>query len=67
VTTLPRPAPGPGDLGPPEDTVAGYPRAPLSRMHILVVNGRKVRNPVFVIGAPSAGTEMVARVGYGGA
>jgi hypothetical protein len=29
--------------------------------HILVVNGRKVRNPVFVIGAPGAGTEMVAR------
>ena len=29
--------------------------------HILVVNGRKVRNPVFVIGAPGAGTEMLAR------
>jgi hypothetical protein len=26
-----------------------------------VVNGRKVRNPVFVIGAPGAGTEMVAQ------
>ncbi len=32
-----------------------------ARPHILVVNGRKVRNPVFVIGAPLAGTEMLAR------
>lgn len=32
-----------------------------ARPHILVVNGRKVRNPVFVIGAPGAGTEMLAR------
>jgi Sulfotransferase family len=30
-------------------------------MHILVVNGRKVRHPVFVIGAPHSGTELVAR------
>ena len=33
------------------------PRTP----HILVVNGRKVRNPVFVIGGPGAGTELLAR------
>ena len=31
------------------------------RPHILVVNGRKVRQPVFVIGAPSSGTELLAR------
>lgn len=30
-------------------------------MHILVVNGRKVRQPVFVLGAPHSGTELVAR------
>jgi len=60
VTTLPGPVPGTGDLGPPEDA-AGSARAPGSRPHILVVNGRKVRNPVFVIGAPRAGTEMLAR------
>jgi Sulfotransferase family len=29
--------------------------------HILVVNGRKVRQPVFVIGAPHSGTDLVAR------
>jgi len=45
VTTIPRPV--------------GRPDA--ARPHILVVNGRKVRNPVFVIGAPLAGTEMLAR------
>jgi hypothetical protein len=30
-------------------------------LHILVVNGRKVRQPVFVLGAPHSGTELVAR------
>jgi hypothetical protein len=29
-------------------------------MHILVVNGRKVRQPVFVLGAPCSGAELVA-------
>ena len=29
--------------------------------HILVVNGRKVRQPVFVIGAPHSGTDLLAR------
>jgi Sulfotransferase family len=29
--------------------------------HILVVNGRKVREPVFVIGAPYSGTDLLAR------
>jgi hypothetical protein len=31
------------------------------RPHILVVNGRKVRQPVFVIGAPHSGVELLAR------
>ncbi len=31
------------------------------RPHILVVNGRKVRQPVFVIGAPCSGTDVLAR------
>lgn len=30
-------------------------------MHILVVNGRKVRQPVFVVGAPHSGTDLVAQ------
>jgi hypothetical protein len=32
-----------------------------SARHILVVNGRKVRQPVFVIGAPYSGTYLLAR------
>jgi len=31
------------------------------RSHILVVNGRKVRQPVFVIGAPHSGTDLLGR------
>jgi hypothetical protein len=31
------------------------------RPHILVVNGRKVRQPVFVIGAPHSGADLIAR------
>jgi hypothetical protein len=31
------------------------------RPHILIVNGRKVRQPVFVIGAPHSGTETLGR------
>lgn len=30
-------------------------------LHLLVVNGRKVRQPVFVLGAPHSGTDLVAR------
>jgi hypothetical protein len=60
VTSPPRPARGTSDPGPRQDTDAGDPRPPPSRPHILVVNGRKVRHPVFVIGAPGAGTEMLA-------
>ncbi|GAB3652925.1 sulfotransferase [Actinocorallia lasiicapitis] len=29
--------------------------------HILVVNGTKVRRPVFVVGAPHSGTDLIAR------
>jgi hypothetical protein len=32
-----------------------------SRLHILVVNGRKVRQPVFVIGAPHSGADLLGR------
>jgi hypothetical protein len=32
-----------------------------ARPHILVVNGRKVRQPVFIIGAPYSGAELLAR------
>jgi hypothetical protein len=31
------------------------------RAHILVVNGRKVRQPVFVIGAPHSGADLLGR------
>ncbi|HUZ27403.1 MAG TPA: sulfotransferase [Streptosporangiaceae bacterium] len=31
------------------------------RPHILVVNGRKVRHPVFIIGAPYSGADLLAR------
>src|SRR5215469_15348669 len=31
------------------------------RPHILVVNGRKVRQPVFVIAAPHSGADLLAR------
>jgi len=33
----------------------------MGSLHILVVNGRKVRQPVFVLGAPHSGTGLVAR------
>jgi hypothetical protein len=32
-----------------------------ARAYILVVNGRKVRQPVFVIGAPHSGADLIAR------
>ncbi len=32
-----------------------------TRSYILVVNGRKVRQPVFVIGAPASGADLLAR------
>ena len=33
-----------------------------SSPHILVVNGTKIRRPVFVLGAPHSGTDLLARV-----
>lgn len=33
----------------------------MQTMYILVVNGQKVRHPVFVVGAPHSGTGLVAR------
>jgi hypothetical protein len=61
VTAAPRPAPDPGALQSPHPgTVDGSARPPAARPHILVVNGRKVRHPVFIIGAPQSGTEMLA-------
>ncbi len=32
-----------------------------SARHILIVNGRKVRQPIFIIGAPHSGTHLLAR------
>jgi Sulfotransferase family len=62
VTTLPSPAEETGALrAPAAEAVAGSPPPPVSRPHILVVNGRKVRHPVFIIGAPWAGAETLAR------
>jgi hypothetical protein len=60
VTAAPRPAADPGDYSDPGDASPGpAPQGP--RPHILVVNGRKVRQPVFVIGAPSSGIDLLAR------
>jgi len=53
VTAAPRPAADPGDYRDLGDVTPG-PAPPGPRPHILVVNGRKVRQPVFIIGAPHA-------------
>jgi Sulfotransferase family len=57
-------APGPEGTGllspPPAGAMAAYPRPATVRPHILVVNGRKVRQPVFVLGAPCSGTDILA-------
>jgi Sulfotransferase family len=61
VTAGFRPAPEAGALWSSHPgAVDGYPGPPATRPHILVVNGRKVRHPVFIIGAPCSGTEMLA-------
>ncbi|HYB87884.1 MAG TPA: sulfotransferase [Streptosporangiaceae bacterium] len=58
-------SPGPADTGvlgpPPAGAMSTHPRPGGSRPHILVVNGRKVRNPVFVLGAPCSGAAILAR------
>ena len=63
MTTAYRQAAGPGDPGPvPGDGAMSHQPGPAGpRPHILVVNGRKVRQPVFVLGAPWSGTELLAR------
>jgi len=45
---------------PPSWAGTSYPVPPPSRPHILVVNGRKVVHPVFIIGAPRSGTDLLA-------
>jgi hypothetical protein len=49
---------GPSSAGVERSPSAG---AQSPRPHILVVNGRKVRQPVFVVGAPCSGTDLLAR------
>ena len=58
MTAAPHPAARPGGYRDPGDGIArpGQRSAHAPRPHILVVNGRKVRQPVFVFGAPSSGT-----------
>jgi Sulfotransferase family len=60
VTTLPPSAQPAGGLDQPPPESAGR-CPPPARPHILVVNGRKVRQPVFIISAPHGGAEMMAR------
>ena len=65
MTAGPRPATGPaagsgtGALSPPPP-LTDLPGPPQQRPHILIVNGRKVREPVFVLGAPYSGTSLLA-------
>ena len=63
MTTTYRPAASPGDPGPPPGSgaMAQQPGPAGHRAHILVVNGRKVHQPVFLLGAPWSGTELLAR------
>ncbi|HUY50552.1 MAG TPA: sulfotransferase [Streptosporangiaceae bacterium] len=65
MTAAPRPAADPGGhrQAPPGAVSPSPARASAQspRPHILVVNGRKVRQPVFVIGAPCSGTGLLAR------
>ncbi len=61
MTDVPRPAETGLLSPPPPGVMSAYPRPGAIRPHILVVNGRKVRHPVFVLGAPCSGTEMLAR------
>lgn len=60
MTAAPRPAEAGTARPPPGGRVAGYPRRSFPRPHILVVNGRKVRHPVFILGAPRSGRQMLA-------
>ncbi|HEY7429842.1 MAG TPA: sulfotransferase [Streptosporangiaceae bacterium] len=65
MTAGPHPATGPaagaatGALSPPPP-LTDLPGPAPQRPHILIVNGRKVRQPVFVLGAPYSGTYLLA-------
>ena len=61
MTASPRPAETGLLSPPPAGVMSAYPRPTAVRPHILVVNGRKVRNPVFILGAPCSGTGLLAR------
>jgi Sulfotransferase family len=64
LTTSPRPTETGAPRPPPAGAVPAYPQPPRPgavRPHILVVNGRKVRNPVFVLGAPWSGAAILGR------
>ena len=61
MTASPRPTESGLLSPPPAGVMAQYPRPGAIRPHILVVNGRKVRNPVFILGAPCSGAEILAR------
>lgn len=61
MTTMPQPVETGALRTPPPGAMSAYPRPPLDRPHILIVNGRKVRHPVFVLGAPFSGIEALAR------
>src|SRR5205809_8054346 len=58
-------SPGPTETGvlgpPPAGAMSAYPRPSAVRPHILVVNGRKVRHPVFVLGAPCSAVAILGR------
>jgi hypothetical protein len=59
---MPRSTADPGEFRPGGvSPVSSSASSQSPRPHILVVNGRKVRQPVFVIGAPCSGTDILAR------
>lgn len=60
MTAAPHPAEAGTARPPPGGGVAGHARPAFPRPHILVVNGRKVRQPVFVLGAPRSGGQTLA-------
>ncbi len=45
---------------PPGDTLKVIMKSARSAPHILVINGTKVRRPVFIVGAPHSGTGLLA-------
>lgn len=63
MATTYRPPPGPGEpaAAPGSGAMAHRRGTSGPPAHILVVNGRKVHQPVFVLGTPWSGTELLAR------